>query len=360
MQTAAGLAAAHAQGLIHRDVKPANILLENGVERVKLTDFGLARAIDDASLTQTGVVAGTPQYMAPEQARGEPLDHRADLFSLGSVLYALCTGRPPFRGQSLDVLRQVCDETPVSIRSLNPEIPAWLDGIVRKLMAKKPDDRFQSAGEVAALLEQCLAHVQQPTAVPLPAVPGMIKSRARSKRFLLSKARLLRARLFIGLAAAAAAVLLAATVLRVRTANGTLEVTLDDPAATVAVDGTDIVVTGIKGVKEFRLKAGDYTVHLTKDGKPEKTEVVSIKQGEKTPVRVTFEPTATASFPVLSQVPLMDRLFTNVNSAERERALAALAEVRRAGCATDQKTGGVGNGCQKGSPRRAGEAANSG
>src|SRR5437763_10924412 len=106
MQAAAGLAAAHAQGLIHRDVKPANILLENGVERVKLTDFGLARAVDDASLTQSGVIAGTPQYMAPEQARGEPLDARSDLFSLGSVLYALCTGQPPFRADhSLAVLK---------------------------------------------------------------------------------------------------------------------------------------------------------------------------------------------------------------------------------------------------------------
>src|SRR5262249_48641709 len=91
MQVASGLAAAHAQGLIHRDIKPANILLENGFERVKITDFGLARAVDDASLTQSGVLAGTPMYMAPEQARGEALDHRADLFSLGSVLYALCT-----------------------------------------------------------------------------------------------------------------------------------------------------------------------------------------------------------------------------------------------------------------------------
>ena len=99
MQTAAGLAAAHAQGLVHRDVKPANILLENGVERVRLTDFGLARAAADAAMTQSGMVAGTPHYMAPEQARGETADHRADLFSLGSTLYAMCTGAPAVPGR---------------------------------------------------------------------------------------------------------------------------------------------------------------------------------------------------------------------------------------------------------------------
>ena len=169
LQAAAGLAAAHAQGLVHRDIKPANILLENGVERVKITDFGLARAADDASLTQSGVVAGTPQYMAPEQARGEPVDHRADLFSLGSVLYAMCTGRPPFRASStLAVLRRVCEDEPRPIREVNPEVPDWLAAIIAKLHAKDPADRFQSAAEVARLLARCLSHVRQPALVPPP------------------------------------------------------------------------------------------------------------------------------------------------------------------------------------------------
>ena len=137
MQMADGLAAAHAQGLVHRDVKPANILLENGVERVKITDFGLARAIDDASLTHSGYVAGTPQYMAPEQARGEAVDHRADLFSLGSVLYAMCTGHSPFRADTtLAVLRRVCEDTPRPVSEVNPDIPDWLTEIIEKLHAK--------------------------------------------------------------------------------------------------------------------------------------------------------------------------------------------------------------------------------
>ncbi len=169
MQTASGLAAAHAQGLVHRDIKPANILLSEGVERVLITDFGLARAADDASLTRSGVIAGTPQYMSPEQARGEAIDRRSDLFSLGSMLYAACTARAPFRAEtSYGVLRRITDEAPRPIREINPDIPQWLCRVIDRLMAKQPDDRYQSAGEIAELLEQCLAHLQQPTVVPLP------------------------------------------------------------------------------------------------------------------------------------------------------------------------------------------------
>ena len=170
MQTARGLAAAHAQGLVHRDVKPSNILLDGTVERALLTDFGLARAVDDASITRTGIIAGTPQYMSPEQARGGSVDARSDLFGLGCVLYAMCTGRPPFRADSsYAILRMITDDEPRSIREINPDIPEWLCLLILRLMAKSPDARFGNALEVAALLEQCLAHVQQPTSVPLPA-----------------------------------------------------------------------------------------------------------------------------------------------------------------------------------------------
>ena len=187
MQTASGLAAAHSQGLVHRDVKPANILLENGVERVMITDFGLARAVDDASMTRSGVIAGTPQYMSPEQARGNDVDHRSDLFSLGSVLYCMCTGRSPFRAETMmGVLNRIANDTPRPIRKINPDIPEWLCQIIAKLMSKQRDDRFESACEVAELLEECLAHVQQPTAVSLPA---SLVTQSKGSRFFSSSRR---------------------------------------------------------------------------------------------------------------------------------------------------------------------------
>ena len=170
MQIAFGLEAAHKQGIVHRDIKPSNILLENGIERVKLTDFGLARAVDDASVTQSGVIAGTPMYMSPEQARGEQVDPRSDLFSLGSVLYVMCTGHAPFRASgTMAVMKRVIEDSPRSICDQHAEIPDWLEAIVFKLLAKNPDDRFQSAKDLAQLLEQHLAHLQRPNAVAMPA-----------------------------------------------------------------------------------------------------------------------------------------------------------------------------------------------
>ncbi len=199
-QTAAGLAAAHEQGLVHRDVKPSNILLEEGVDRALLTDFGLVRMSDDASLTYSGHVPGTPHYMSPEQARGERADQQSDLFSLGSVMYAMCTGRAPFRAEtSYGVLRRITDSQPRRIQEVNPDMPDWLGTIIQCLHAKSPDERFESAAKVSELLAQCLAHLQQPEVQPLPAS--------------VAPARSDRLRWPIGLALIAVAILVASLLL---------------------------------------------------------------------------------------------------------------------------------------------------
>jgi serine/threonine protein kinase len=162
MQAASGLAAAHAQGLVHRDVKPSNILLEETVERAVLTDFGLARAIDDASLTRTGVLAGTPHYMSPEQATGAAIDHRSDLFSLGAVLYFMATGHPPFRADgALAVLHRICREPHRPVWQTNKEIPDELSDLIDELLEKKPSRRPVAAAVVRDRLSALLSRLQQ-------------------------------------------------------------------------------------------------------------------------------------------------------------------------------------------------------
>jgi serine/threonine protein kinase len=163
IQIADGLAAAHRQGLIHRDMKPANILMEKDVSRVVITDFGLARAVDDVAMTQSGCMAGTPNYMSPEQVTDQDIDHRSDLFGLGGVMYFMATGREPFRSESaFAVINKVIRETPRSARSVNAEIPETLDRIIARLLEKNPADRIQSADELQQLLTEYLAHLQDP------------------------------------------------------------------------------------------------------------------------------------------------------------------------------------------------------
>ena len=185
LQISAGLEAAHAQGLIHRDIKPANIMLESDVDRVMITDFGIAKAIDDLRLTGTNTLLGTPEYMSPEQARDEQLDYRTDLFSLGCVLYEACSGRSPFRSSTpYGAIRKVIDVDPPSVRSLVSELPEWFEEIVRRLLSKDKSSRFQSAAEVAALLKQCLAHVEQPQLVPFPKSFFQTDRQSRTKTLL--------------------------------------------------------------------------------------------------------------------------------------------------------------------------------
>ncbi|MFO1092582.1 MAG: serine/threonine-protein kinase [Planctomycetaceae bacterium] len=163
VQAAAGLAAAHAQGVVHRDVKPSNILLENDVERALLTDFGLARAADDATVTRTGVIAGTPHYMSPEQALGGTVDEKSDLFGLGALLYFMATGHPPFRAEKpLAVLNRICRDRHRPVWEINPEVPDGLSDVIDRLLEKKPHKRFATADEARAALLKVLGHLQQP------------------------------------------------------------------------------------------------------------------------------------------------------------------------------------------------------
>jgi serine/threonine protein kinase len=162
LQVASGLAAAHAQGVIHRDVKPANILLEDSVDRVVISDFGLARTVDDATLTHTGVVAGTPHYMSPEQAMGGTVDPRSDLFSLGSVIYFMCTGRPPYRAtNAMGILNRICHEPHRAVDEVNPDVPAELGDIVDCLLEKESRRRFANGTEVYDRLAALLVALQQ-------------------------------------------------------------------------------------------------------------------------------------------------------------------------------------------------------
>jgi len=171
---ATALAVAHAQGTIHRDVKPANVLLADGM--VKVTDFGIARAAADAQqgLTQPGMVLGTARYLSPEQARGKPVDHRSDIYSLGTVLYEMLAGGPPFPGESPVAVaaRQARGETPPPPSSHNPRVPPALDALVAKAMSVDPAARYGSAEELRAALLALPSDVPDPDATVAAPGPG--------------------------------------------------------------------------------------------------------------------------------------------------------------------------------------------
>ena len=173
-EAAAGLGAAHAHGLIHRDIKPGNLWLEAPTGRVRVLDFGLARPADAATeLTKNGEVMGTPTYMSPEQARGERVDHRTDLYSLGALLYRLCAGRPPFNGPTtMAVLLALGTEDPPPVRTLNPRVPEPLAALTHQLLAKNPADRPASAAEVVTRLRAIAQALTPPkSGGPAAAVP---------------------------------------------------------------------------------------------------------------------------------------------------------------------------------------------
>jgi serine/threonine protein kinase len=154
-QLTAALATAHEAGLIHRDIKPANILCEASGQRAVLTDFGLVRSLDGDSMTHTGVVAGTPHYMSPEQARGVGVGQHSDLWGVGAVLYFALTGRPPFEGtHPMAVLHQVCSTAPERVNRVREGIPSDLSAIVMRLLEKSPSDRYPDCASLRSDLER--------------------------------------------------------------------------------------------------------------------------------------------------------------------------------------------------------------
>ena len=302
-QAAEGLAAAHAQGLIHRDIKPSNIWLERtsaGVfKRVRILDFGLARlAVDHDGLTQEGAILGTPAYMAPEQARGAVVDHRADLFSLGCVLYQMATGRRPFAGNdTFAILSSLAADTPAAPFTLNAALPSALSALIVRLLAKDPTGRPQAAQDVV----DELARIAKPQAAKTPqgetteiVGPGAV--RRKSHRPLLIAAGVL---LF---GAVAFGAYNAQTIVRVANNEGELVVEVDDPDVEVVVKG---------GVAELRTEENGkkrvYLVTAGKDGEVEIREPGSttalvvekfqVKRGDKTLVKVTAEKLAAGRKP---------------------------------------------------------------
>lgn len=168
-QIADGLAAAHSRGLVHRDIKPANILLEFGTERALITDFGVVQALDDAKMTASGAISGTPEYMSPEQAMGLSVNFQSDLFSLGSVLYAMLSGRSAFRAPSaMGVLRRLTEDQPRCLSSIDPHLPSWLISLVARLHEKQQDKRPATTMEIAETLRNALSHWNSPGQFPAP------------------------------------------------------------------------------------------------------------------------------------------------------------------------------------------------
>ena len=199
-QIAAGLAGIHGHGLIHRDVKPANIWLEAPKGRVKILDFGLARvAEDNAHLTQSGMIVGTPSYMSPEQARGETLDARSDLFSLGCVLYELCCGARPFQAPTtMAVLTALAVSDPRPVHELRPNIPKDLSNLIMRLLAKAPEERPASAEAVIARLQKIEGRLNSRTTAPQPIsathpqLPTKVVAPTRLKKVKAAQSRRIR------------------------------------------------------------------------------------------------------------------------------------------------------------------------
>jgi serine/threonine protein kinase len=312
IQAAQALEHAHQLGVIHRDIKPGNLLVETpsplapvgrgvGAEglRLLITDFGLCQSLKQAALTLSGDLLGTLRYMSPEQAlaRRGGVDHRTDVYSLGLTLYELLTLEPAFPGSNCaELLRQIAREEPVPPRRLNKAIPRELESIVLKAMEKRPRERYASARELADDLERFLNDE------PIRAKPPGLVQRARKWERRHRPAVAVASLLLVALGLAAYA--FGPAVIRVLTPGGTLVVEVDDPGVKVTVEGDGgIVITGA-GPQEVRLRPGSYKVRATRDGKPvRREELITITRGARRVVKVSVEEGAAAARAVANVAP---------------------------------------------------------
>lgn len=299
-ETAAGLAAAHERGLVHRDVKPANVWLEEPGGRVKLLDFGLARPVDsDTHFTRLGAVIGTPAFMSPEQAKGQTLDARSDLFSLGSMLYLMSTGEPPFLGgDHAAVLAAIDHDQPVPPRELRPALPAAFSDLVMQLLAKDRDQRPPSA---AAVIDR-LRELEQP-AKPAPAEAPPVPARPLSHWWLGGIAAVLL--LLLG-----GGGFYAAAVIVAEWGDGKLIIETDDKDVKVVVKqegGQPLVEIVERGTQRtYSLRPGDYEIDVTvQEGKTKSqffTRKLTLTQGDRRVVDVRLE-LAKAAPPAVAPPP---------------------------------------------------------
>jgi hypothetical protein len=342
-EIADGLAAAHARGLVHRDIKPANVWLEgnpqaadprNRFKRVKVLDFGLVRpAHDDTQLTGPGAVLGTPAYMAPEQARGEPVDARTDLFSLGVVLYRMTTGRAPFAGSTaMAVLTALAVHHPPAPAEHHSGVPKPLSDLIMRLLAKDRDGRPASAAEVAAAVRRIgrqLAAARKaralPVVVPVPAgppagthfdpwteidtgppagaaAPLTRPAPAPAPRVQSANRRAVgvRMRVAAGLVAFLALGLAAVVVIRFDTPEGTLVVEVSDPEVEARFKGGKLILAGPDGRERYtltaaepgrKIAAGKYLLRVEgADGLALDTSEFTLRRRDEVTVRVTLRP----------------------------------------------------------------------
>jgi WD40 repeat protein len=293
--------AAHGQRLTHRDIKPDNIWLETA-GRVKLVDFGLARANDEQSdLTQSGAIVGTPNFLAPEQARGEVVDHRADLFSLGAVLYQMTTGSSPFSRNSLmATLTAVTLDDPPPPATLDATVPSRLSELIMKLLHKQPSERLQTADEVIDELKLIEAEIAEPIERTVEIKPAPSTSQTQSSGAIWSTGR---GKLLLA-TAASAIVLLLAVVIYVKTDRGTLVVRAGDDFEVVTANQT-VKIRDKKTDREFivqiganeSIPTGDYLVVKDDDGLEFSAAEFTIHRGRNQDLVVSLRDTPRAIVP---------------------------------------------------------------